>query len=122
MRGHQDLIALRRKGVKPPLVWLSCGRSDGLRRHREETGALGEHIEIDEGDIIERLDLRCLVGLAVDVSGDDRGRVLALAKACEEAGASRVIAWWDAWERRAGEWSCHSTCLNDTALGVAWHG
>ena len=78
MKGMPQLIELRRKGFKPACAYVyddssrlfhlsasewhySPNRSDGNR--------LYAHIQLDEVDIPERLDLRPLVGLEVHLLG-----------------------------------------------------
>lgn len=93
MRGHEQILAARRKGRHPSLVWVACdGYNDGFTR----LAALGcrplDHIELKADENPKRLDLRCVIGLAVDVSGTNEKRVAAVARACVEHGARRVIA------------------------------
>jgi len=100
MRGHEALVAMRRRGVRPVMADISDGM-DGLgcwRDWQDWTGTA--QIEVQPGDSISRLDLRCLVGLFVIVSGTDESRVKRLHDACVEAGASAVMA--TVYERTAG--------------------
>ena len=98
MRGVQQLIAVRQRGLKPAAVAV----------HVSDVGPCeaGEAMEIvvAPDEAIDRLDLRCLVGLDVIVAAevdDGYGRtVRALCMAAVSAGAARVlgIEW-----KRAGD-------------------
>lgn len=108
MRGHESLLALRRRGKRPPLVWvLATGRHDELRRWLRNYHHEGAHLEIEPGEDVGRLDLRCLVGLVVDVTGTDAVRVGEVARACAAAGAERVIATHYTELRVAGDVAVH---------------
>jgi hypothetical protein len=97
MHGHQQLIAMRRRGYVPNSVHVDA---DGLLPRRITNGwadavpGLGVHafLCIETADRPALLDLHCLVRLRVFVSGADKGRVSAIAAACIDAGASQVIA------------------------------
>lgn len=82
MRGHQDLIAMRRRGLVPPVVVIDLSAvlvpNGGLTVGLTERPSLA--------------DLRCVVGLTVSVHGEDAASVHALRDACIEAKAARVIA------------------------------
>ena len=86
MKGHDQLIALRRNGLKPTYVWISdypfC-HLDGL--------TVSVH-----GDTPELLDLRFLVGTTALVEGPEQSRVDRIALACKKV-AKRVIANCDTW-------------------------
>lgn len=92
MRGHEALVAMRRRGMRP----VSADISDGMDRlgcwrdWQHWTGVA--HVEVQPGDSINRLDLRCMVGLIVSVAGTDPVRVRALHDACVAAGARAVMA------------------------------
>jgi hypothetical protein len=91
MRGHTDLIRLRESGVKPSglvylddypvfdkwVRWLEGKTMTTVCTHGDEVGSL---------------DLRFVVGLRVNVTGDNVSRVKALAAACKKAGADVVFA------------------------------
>ena len=91
MRGHEDLIRVRQKGLKPAgLVFVDDYDvlPDVLRWLENESAP---NVSTD-GDLISSLDLRFLIGLKVSVDGRDPMRVKALAAACRKAGAEYVIA------------------------------
>lgn len=94
MRGHLPIVAMRRQHRRPGMVSFNVGpTTDWLADHWQETAGLPPHVLVEPTDAIDRLDLRFVVGLLVDVSGhvDHRDRVLRIYEACVRAGASRVI-------------------------------
>lgn len=93
MRGHEKIAECRRRGHTPGLVWvLTDGYCDGMARLAAMGCPMVDHIEVKHSDNPKRLDLRCLIGLHVEVSGSDERRVAAVARACVEHGAKQVIA------------------------------
>jgi len=97
MNGHQQLISMRRNGRVPRCVWLEDGPCPQAAdwhaevNHRDEQ--FHAHIKVDETDIPEALDLRCLVGLTVHVvSQRDKSREERLWRAAVDAGAATAIA------------------------------
>lgn len=91
MRGHEALVAMRRRGVRPAMADISDGL-DKLCAWRDWPDWDGTaHIEIQPADSIPLLDLRCLVGLFVFVWGLDAERVHQLHDACMAAGARAVM-------------------------------
>jgi hypothetical protein len=91
MRGHEQIIQIRKSGIKPSgLVFIDDYPVkpvflDWLQHQSMPTVCV-------HGDDIDALDMRFLVGLTVQVSGDDLMRVKRLAGACKRAGASAVFA------------------------------
>lgn len=112
MRGHDPLIAMRRKHrVKPGLAFV-----DLVDRHSPVAADWQEHfcqahIEVTDAESIARLDLRCIVGMAVIVSGFDAGRVSSMHDACVAAGAKHVVSM--VMEDRGGE--IKTTQMRDSA-------
>jgi hypothetical protein len=94
MRGQHALIAMRSKGYAPRIVWfdLEPDRLPMADDWQHETPAHA-HLQLEPHDRIATLDLRCLVGLTVAVSGPDAEKVRRMADACKEASAGRVIAY-----------------------------
>jgi hypothetical protein len=97
MRGHTDLIAMRLRGKRPASVHIDA---DGLLPRRITSGwsvprhlgaDLHAELVIDPAEELHLLDLRCVVGLVVQVNGLDTPRAEAVGDACVAAGASRVI-------------------------------
>lgn len=93
MRGHEPLIALRRRGLRPALVDIDLEPCPWRNWSTWPEWTTVPQIEVQPGDSIQLLDLRFLVGLTVQVSGFNGPRVLALADACKAAGAARVLAF-----------------------------
>lgn len=92
MRGHEAIEAIRRRGVKPGLVFVQIG-SDRLRAWSDWPRYTSQaHVEVPDSDDIDLLDLRCIVGLFVLVAGLDETRVERFFRACCKADAKRVIA------------------------------
>jgi len=93
MRGADQLIAFRRRGHRPAFVWVDTDH-DSLRCWRDWPSLTPgmAHLQIEPTDQPGLLDLRCLIGLDVLVQGTDADRVQAIADACRDAEASRVMA------------------------------
>jgi len=96
MRGVDNIVAMRKRGLKPAVVWVEM--LPMLRWARELTRQAGRYVDIhvDPSDVpaIQRADLRCLVGLRVMVNGPDDDSTEKVAKACFEAGATNVQAFF----------------------------
>lgn len=91
MRGHEQIIAVRKAGLKPAgLVHLDDYPVnplflDWLKNESMPTVTV-------YGDELATLDLRFLVGLMVSITGDDLARVKALSVMARKAGADMVVA------------------------------
>ncbi len=92
MRGHEALLAMRRKGYSPQWVFIDTW-ADPLgfwgcwpveTPHRAS-------VEVHDADMLSGLDFRFVVGLQVLVMGEKLARLQAIAEACKEAGAKRVV-------------------------------
>ena len=93
MKGHEPLIAMRRKGHVPVGGLMVDTSPAGSDRWAGDWGKLGmsmAFVDIQPRDSLH--DLRFAFGLAVQVSGEDTFRVGQVAQAFVAAGASRVIA------------------------------
>lgn len=86
MRGHQQLIDLRSRGVRPAVVFLNDYRS---RPAVADAVFDGQTVEID-GDDLSLLDLRFLVGLTVSTGASTEQRARDILQACKAAGAAAV--------------------------------
>lgn len=87
MRGHETIIRMRERGKKPVFVFLNDWPCD---TNWFETG---HHATIcTAGDPIASLDLRCLIGLRVNVCANSEERAQALFEACKAAGVELVAA------------------------------
>lgn len=86
MRGADALIAARRSGYRPQNG--VCVLIDGLTKPND-----GEELvlEVMADEPIDRLDLRCLVGLRVVAVGSNDQRVSAFVEAAKNAGAEGVV-------------------------------
>jgi hypothetical protein len=107
MRGMSQLVAIRRKGLKPEgMVWIydkptADWQTDWL--NEESSPTICTH-----GDELHAIDLRALVGLSVSVEGVDGERVRSLARGAKEAGASAIVATFGEqglfWTVETGKW------------------
>lgn len=86
------MISMRRAGVVPDAVFVETA-GDRLGQWRDWSERTPQHaaIEIEAKDRPARLDMRCVIGLTVIVSGSDAQRVQAVADRCVQAKAGRVI-------------------------------
>jgi hypothetical protein len=93
MRGHEALIAMRRQGAVPDVVWIDTDLARlPMADDWLEVTPRHAHVQLDPADSPARVDFRCVIGLTVSISGDDLKRVRATRDACVFAGAKRVIA------------------------------
>ena len=88
MKGHLQIIEMRKNRVKPDFVFINdypC-QTDWFE--------FGEHatVSISHTEAIETLDMRFLKGLKVNVSSLTETRAKALFELCKEAGAKVVAA------------------------------
>lgn len=112
MRGHTALIAMRQRHRRPGIVCVDIDHDD-LRCWRDWhlVQPSVAQVQIDPDDSPELLDLRCLIGLTVLVTGSDADRVHAIAQAAQGHEAARVITACLAQDHR-GDW--HVTESTDT--------
>jgi hypothetical protein len=112
VKGHETIIAMRRDGQKPAIVFLNDFACDA------EWPRFGDHATVDvSGEQPEWLDLRFLVGLRVSITGTSEKRAKRLLEACKQAGAVTVGAgtaahvsggrfepgWSEIWHKFASE-------------------
>ena len=93
MFGHDRVIAVRQRGMKPPLVTLcdyALPRSL-MGKFPEETAF--PDVLIEPKDALSRLDLRFLVGLVVLVHTESEERAKTLQALALKAGADRVLTF-----------------------------
>jgi hypothetical protein len=114
MRGHEVIVAMRRRGSKPPMVRLQLGT---FPRRAPDWGLPPEVVFVEPADYIPRLDLLFVVGCLVLVDGQDADRVHALAAAAMDHGAQRVIAHV---VRPRGE-TFDILEITDTEYSLSWH-
>lgn len=107
MRGQEPIIAMRRRGLKPRMVFIDAYIDSATSwRTWPELDTSCPMVEIAPTDQLSSLDFRFVVGLLVMVTGHDQRRVDAISTMCIEAGASRVVA----------------TTLDDTAIDTTTSG
>jgi len=82
VRGHEQILDMRRNGLKPAFVWLQDGNSQPT----------DNAVTIAKTDMPEALDLRFLVGTVVLAESSCPDRLERITAACINAKASRVIA------------------------------
>lgn len=92
MRGHDHLVAMRRRGQRPLAACFDLDH-DPLRGWRDwfETSRFAQ-IEVQPTDRIGLLDLRFVVGMWAFVQGSDAARVRQLHDALKAAGAAVVMS------------------------------
>jgi hypothetical protein len=89
MRGQAQLEAMRRRGFVPETVDLCLFKT----RSAEDWPRLHPRYAVLEAvQSVRPAELRCLVGLEVQIHGEKREVVHAMRDACIAAGARRVIA------------------------------
>ena len=95
MRGIENIIAMRQRGVKPAVVWVEMLPMQQWAKQLTNKAGRYVDIHVDESDVpsVQRADLRCLVGLQVMVNGPDNETTEKVAKACFDAGAKTVQAF-----------------------------
>jgi hypothetical protein len=93
MRGHEPLRTMRRRGVRPGVVFIDLVRQPSEWPLQWSTECPHRaHVEILDDEMLSGLDLRFCVGMQVLVQGEAGRRVAQVAEACIEAGAARVVA------------------------------
>lgn len=111
MRGHEKLIAMRKAGKRPAIVFLN---DFDCPTNWFETG--DKHVTVSiAGEPLNRVDLRFLVGLTVSATSYDESRAKDLMQACQRAGAAVVGAghclgdgpqrgtgWCEVWRKPEG--------------------
>lgn len=90
MRGHQALIAMRRRGMRPQSVSISVDKPDPCAKDWQDWASFAA-VEVEATESVPLLDLRFCVGMMVFVDGMSRQRCEAVEKACRAAGASKVV-------------------------------
>lgn len=91
MKGQEHLIAMRLRRVVPVMVYIDIDPSGAIDQSLNAEDPTRARIWIEEGDFVPSLDLRCLHGLQVSVSGSSGERVRAVCDAAKGVGARRVI-------------------------------
>ena len=113
MIGHLPLIAMRKRGIKPAIVFLNdwpCDTSKDWHNPGEKDGESWgpDHATVNTvGDVIQLLDLRFLVGLQVSISSFSEIRAKALFDQAKAHGAITVAA-------------CHSIEHKNKPMSTGW--
>lgn len=85
MRGQDQLIAMRKAGKRPAIVFINdypC---------QTDWADWGDHATVCvDGDQLSSLDLRFVVGMTVSVSSLSEARAKRIAEICKQAGARTV--------------------------------
>ena len=98
MLGHEPIIAMRKRGIAPKIVFLNdfpCETAEEWQNPGEKHGEIwpADHVTVSTaGDQISSLDLRFLVGLKVSITSDSEGRAKALFAKAKSSGAMSVAA------------------------------
>jgi hypothetical protein len=101
MRGQDQLIAMRKNGIKPKIVFINDFKCD-TARDWSNPGSYknwewpSDHATISTaGGPLSSIDLRCCVDLIVSITSDDSKRAMAIFEKAKQAGASIVAASHD---------------------------
>lgn len=93
MLGHVPLIAMRREGAIPAVVWFDLDAEPSWEaRNWPQFSPRHAHVHVAPADRPELLDLRFCIGLMCHVAGTDEAAVRRLHDACIAAGATRVVS------------------------------
>lgn len=118
MRGHEPLLAMRRRGVRPEAVWLTDfapprplangARLDWWALPRPQSA----EVSLDPTDHPLRTDLRFVVGMQVFIDIADPQRMHAFVEAAKLAGAASVFGASHVFDARRREsqqvaFACH---------------
>lgn len=101
MRGQEPIIAMRKKGMRPAIIFIND--TPELSILSKEWGNPGarygevwepDHACVDvlESETVERLDFRFVTGCTVSISSSTEKRAKRLFEACKRVGASVVAA------------------------------
>lgn len=95
MRGVDNLISMRKRGLKPSAVWIEMMPMQNWAKQYTLNPDRWVDIHLEPSDVpsIGRADLRCLVGLHVLVNGPDDDTTEKVGQACFAAGAKVVEAF-----------------------------
>ena len=98
MRGQDPIIAMRKRGTRPAIVFINDYPDRTANDWQNPGGRRGETWPSDHatvcthGDVIQLLDMRFVKGLRVSITGTSEVRTKALFAHCKAAGASTVAA------------------------------
>ena len=98
MRGHEPIIAMRKAGTTPSIVFINdfpCQTARDWHNPGEKYGEVwpADHATVSTaGDALSSLDLRFLVGLTVSITSESESRAKALFAKAKWFGANTVAA------------------------------
>ena len=92
MRGHDHIIAMRRRGFRPRWAYIDtfADASTQLREWPEWSPRTAQ-IEVLPSEPLSSLDFRFVIGLPVLITGAPLRRIEAIRDACIECQAERVV-------------------------------
>lgn len=105
MRGLENLLRMRKRGLKPSVVWVETQPMAKWTRPLTESIRDQVDIHLTPRDVlfIQTADLRALVGLHVMVNGLVSTDTEKLARACFNAGAGVVEAFFFDYSRKEAD-------------------
>ncbi len=102
MRGQEQLIAMRKAGIRPSIVFINdfpC---------KTDWAEWGDNATVCvHGDQLSSLDLRFVVGMIASISSESESRAKRIAEICKNSGA-RAVA------------SAHAVRVNDCRFETGW--
>lgn len=122
MRGIENLIAMRKAGMKPAFVWVEMLPMQQWTK--KLTQSVSRHVDIHMGqpdiDRVTTIDLRALVGLNVLVNGPANDSTEKVAMACLNAGAKTVQAFFYDLSRHEYEWLVKGMRFSKEGVKTVW--
>lgn len=123
MLGHEYLINMRKRGYKPRSVWVEMLPMNSFAKSLIRPAIKNDidiHLELRDIETVNRLDLRCLMGLIVYVNGPNDETTQAVADACLKAGATKVIASFFDLSRRERDWLVKMSTTTPEGVRTTW--
>lgn len=122
MRGRENIIRMRLNGQKPSAVVVEMFPVQNWAKCMTDRPGTFVDIHLDPQDItsIERADLRCVVGCHVLVNGPDDATTERVARACKQAGANVVEAFFFDLERPTPQWIVKAMHLSAQGERTVW--
>lgn len=122
MRGLNELIAMRKRGLKPSMVYVEMlPMNDFAKKLARRPGRYAD-IHMGQPDVknVTTLDLRALLGLSVMVNGPDDASTEKVARACLNAGAATVQAFFFDLTRPEIDWITRAMRFTSEEVRVVW--
>lgn len=117
MHGHDPLIDMRLGGRRPDAVYIDAGAKTTASVDWPRAHPNFAFLSVTPGEKLNRLDLRCVVGLMVQVTSEDPVQLKNLVQRCVDEGAGRVIGVLTRHDR----WKCEVIEVTDTQGELTWH-